>query len=205
MLQLPTGTELMLGETLTCYVRLINLADAALTNIAVKASCHRRHGLKVSMLRTACAWSVLCPSDGVGGCGLQCELKTDRQRLMLHDTSSKPLKRLAASEGYDFLLRHDVKEPNDHVLTFRCAMLLHMHLSVCVMCATWPDVEDATSRYVPCSATYTAGDGSARTEQQTVLFSAQNPLSVRTKVSLAGSVCIYLKMCYHVQPKSIRK
>ena len=38
MLQLPTGAELVLGEILTCYVRLINLADAALTNIAVKAS-----------------------------------------------------------------------------------------------------------------------------------------------------------------------
>lgn len=60
---------------------------------------------------------------------------------MLHDTSSKPLKRLAASEGYDFLLRHDVKEPNDHVLTFRCAMLLHMHMSTCVTCATWPWAE----------------------------------------------------------------
>jgi Protein of unknown function (DUF974) len=138
MLQLPTGTELMLGETLNCYVRLINLADAALTNIAVKARRHRRCEMKVSMLHIACAWSVLYRSDDVGSCGLQCELKTDRQRLMLHDTSSKPLKRLAASEGYDFLLRHDVKEPNDHVLTFRCAMLLHMHPSMRITCARWP-------------------------------------------------------------------
>jgi Protein of unknown function (DUF974) len=86
--------------------------------------------MKVSMLHPACAWccAVSVISDAVSICGLQCELKTDRQRLMLHDTSSKPLTRLAASEGYDFLLRHDVKEPNDHVLTFRCAMLLHMHL-----------------------------------------------------------------------------
>lgn len=65
MLQLPFGTELMLGETLTCYVRLINLADAALTNIAVKASRDRRREMQVSMLRTACAWPVLCRSDRV--------------------------------------------------------------------------------------------------------------------------------------------
>lgn len=38
MLQLPTGTDVLLGETLSCYVRLINLADAALTNIVVKVS-----------------------------------------------------------------------------------------------------------------------------------------------------------------------
>ena len=37
----------MLGETLTCYVRLINLADAALTNIAVKASWLRHNMSKV--------------------------------------------------------------------------------------------------------------------------------------------------------------
>ena len=65
-------------------------------------------------------WAAPFGSDGVSTAGLQCELQTDRQRLMLHDTSSKPLRRLAASEGYDFLVRHDVKEPHDHVLTFRC-------------------------------------------------------------------------------------
>lgn len=54
----------------------------------------------------------------------QCELQTDRQRLMLHDTATNPLSRLAASDSYDFLLRHDVKEPNDHVLTFRWGIVL---------------------------------------------------------------------------------
>ncbi len=36
MLQLPSGTDILLGENFACYVRLINLADAALSNVAVK-------------------------------------------------------------------------------------------------------------------------------------------------------------------------
>ena len=69
--------------------------------------------------------------------------------------------------------------------------LLHMHLYTCHMRYTalgW-NVECATCQPLPCSATYTAGDGSARTEQQTVLFSALNPLSVRTKVMCFGQLC----------------
>ena len=66
-LQLPSppSNEVLLGESFACYIRLINLADIALSNVNVKV----RHGgihrdddvLRMRMrLRTATAGSAPC-------------------------------------------------------------------------------------------------------------------------------------------------
>lgn len=47
-LQLPAGSDILLGEEFACYVRLINLTDVALSRVAVKVAkfCFRLARIK---------------------------------------------------------------------------------------------------------------------------------------------------------------
>ena len=119
MLQLPNSSDVLLGETYTCYVRLMNLSEVALSNIVIKVRSSPVPLLHTQFLQLCSMQPRMHHVISQTVLFLQCELQTSRHRLTLSDCSAKPLAQLAANEYHDFLLQHDVKEPNDHVLTCR--------------------------------------------------------------------------------------
>ncbi|KAG5516882.1 hypothetical protein RHGRI_037572 [Rhododendron griersonianum] len=56
------------------------------------------------------------PSDAMGLSGLLAEIQTERQRIMLLDTSKSPVESIRAGGRYDFIVEHDVKELGAHTL-----------------------------------------------------------------------------------------
>ncbi|KAH0985654.1 hypothetical protein GBA52_012831 [Prunus armeniaca] len=56
------------------------------------------------------------PSDSIGLSGLLAEMQTERQRLLLLDTSKSPVESIRAGGRYDFIVEHDVKELGAHTL-----------------------------------------------------------------------------------------
>lgn len=47
---------------------------------------------------------------------LQAELQSDRQNMVLHDSSAAPLPSLPPGGRHDFIVRHEVKELGSHTL-----------------------------------------------------------------------------------------
>lgn len=47
---------------------------------------------------------------------LQAEIQTEKQRILLLDTSKSPVESIRASGRYDFIVEHDVKELGAHTL-----------------------------------------------------------------------------------------
>lgn len=45
---------------------------------------------------------------------LQAEIQTERQRVLLLDTSKSPVESIRAGGRYDFIVEHDVKEVGAH-------------------------------------------------------------------------------------------
>lgn len=45
---------------------------------------------------------------------LQAEIQTERQRILLLDTSKSPVESIRAGGRYDFIVEHDVKELGAH-------------------------------------------------------------------------------------------
>ncbi|XP_062096661.1 uncharacterized protein LOC133802374 isoform X3 [Humulus lupulus] len=83
---------------------------------------------------------------------IKAEIQTERQRILLLDTSKSPVESIRAGGRYDFIVEHDVKElgPHTYVLV--------------------------------CTALYNDGDGERKYLPQFFKFIVANPLSVRTKV-----------------------
>ncbi|GLT82941.1 hypothetical protein SLE2022_012600 [Rubroshorea leprosula] len=83
---------------------------------------------------------------------IKAEIQTERQRILLLDTSKSPVESIRAGGRYDFIVEHDVKELGAHTL-------------VCT--ALYNDGD---------------GDGERKYLPQFFKFIVSNPLSVRTKV-----------------------
>jgi hypothetical protein len=45
---------------------------------------------------------------------LQAEIQTERQRILLLDTTKSPVESIRAGGRYDFIVEHDVKELGSH-------------------------------------------------------------------------------------------
>ena len=51
---------------------------------------------------------------GGAGWSSQAEIQTERQRILLLDTSKSPVESIRAGGRYDFIVEHDVKELGAH-------------------------------------------------------------------------------------------
>ncbi|OEL26030.1 hypothetical protein BAE44_0012950 [Dichanthelium oligosanthes] len=109
---------------------------------------------------------------------IKAEIQTERQRILLLDTSKSPVESIRSGGRYDFIVEHDVKELGAHTY-----VPFHFHFMLV------------------CTALYNDGDGERKYLPQFFKFSVSNPLSVRTKVtsfpdfvSVQSTFCIYLKI-----------
>lgn len=59
----------------------------------------------------------------------QAEIQTDRQKLLLLDTSKAPVESIRAGGRYDFIVEHDVKELGPHTyVNPNCCLIVSLFI-----------------------------------------------------------------------------
>lgn len=115
---------------------------------------------------------------------IKAEIQTERQRILLLDTSKSPVESIRAAGRYDFIVEHDVKELGAHTFelnfpsfstsfTSNFVRLFYFDRHCCFLIVQFRLV---------CTALYNDGDGERKYLPQFFKFIVANPLSVRTKV-----------------------
>ncbi|KAJ0759124.1 putative trafficking protein particle complex subunit 13 [Helianthus annuus] len=123
---------------------------------------------------------------------IKSEIQTERQRIMLLDTSKSPVESIRAGGRYDFIVEHDVKELGAHtyVRTIYYSYISSFTTYVCL-----------TIFRLVCTALYYDGDAERKYLPQYFKFMVSNPLSVRTKVRVVKDTT-YLETCLENNTKS---
>ena len=116
-----------LGETFCSYISINNSSNFEVKDVIIKVSSSHfirlfifnyykmnckllSSGVSILVslqLKKSCSVITRC-------CWFQAEIQTERQRLLLLDTSKSPVESIRAGGRYDFIVEHDVKELGPH-------------------------------------------------------------------------------------------
>uniref|UniRef100_A0A0D9XL48 Trafficking protein particle complex subunit 13 n=1 Tax=Leersia perrieri TaxID=77586 RepID=A0A0D9XL48_9ORYZ len=131
---------------------------------------------------------------------IKAEIQTERQRILLLDTSKAPVESIRSGGRYDFIVEHDVKELGAHTYTLLLSILCTKLVALVTILQCWFAHVVIESRLV-CTALYNDADGERKYLPQFFKFTVSNPLSVRTKVRTIKDTT-YLEACIENHTKS---